>query len=248
MTEPIKSEGISPIWKKLNDSQKHLRQKNVYQALLSFKETLEKRMSTAMLHTDARELDEEINTFQQELFGSKAFRDKFGPVSFQDNEQSTLLEFILQLIKVQDQNLLETVSDQLNSPDESESKSGSEIELEQKAKLVMDFIDKGNLKSAKQHLAKDYELGVFVANLYNSIGISSREKRDFDDAIKQYKKALIVLPDDEGLYYNLARSWIEKDELNEALESVKEALKLNPEFKEANQLYKYIMGKKAEVS
>jgi len=74
LTEPIKSEGISPIWKKLNDSQKHLRQKNVYQALLSFKETLEKRMSTAMLHTDARELDEEINTFPAGAFWKQSIQ------------------------------------------------------------------------------------------------------------------------------------------------------------------------------
>lgn len=242
MVDAIKADDIALVWKKLNDAQKYLKQKNVYLSLICFKEGLEKRMNTAMLVSDQRDLDKEINLFQQSLFGSKAFKDTFGPVSFQDNEQSTVLNFVNQLIKVQDQDLIETVQEQLDEDPEK-----AEAEVEKKAQIVMELLEKGDLSAAKQLMSKDEKLSVFVANTYNSAGITSREKGEFDKSIGEYMKALVALPEDEGLYYNIARARYEKGELDEAVSAVKVALKINPQFKEGNDLLRLFIQKKSEA-
>ncbi len=244
MKDGIKADEIALIWKKMNECKKYLKQKDVYLALVSFKEALEKRMTTAMLASDQKELDKDISSFQQELFGSKAFRDVYGPVSFQDNENATLLPFILQLIKAQDQSLMETVQHQI-APDQ-DFETGSEAEVEKKAQIIMDLLERGDLSGAKRLLSKDDDVSVYVANTYNTSGISSRIKGEFDKSIGEYLKALVALPEDEGLFYNIARAHIEKGEWDEAVEAIKNALRINPEFKEGNDLMRFIIHMKAE--
>ena len=180
-----------------------------------------------------RSFDKEIDSYQQALFSSKIFRDVFGPVSFQDNENSTLLNFILQLIKVQDQDLLETVQDQISMDGNSQ--------IEKDANTIMDLLNKGDLAAAKKILARSEKLRVFVANTYNLTGITNREKGEFDQSIDDYMKALVALPDDEGLYYNICRARLEKGDLEQAITAIKIAMKINPEFREGKKLLSYLM-------
>ena len=243
MQDSIKADEIALIWKKMNDAQKCLKQKNVHLALISFKEALEKRMSTAMLASDQRDLDKEIKSFQQVLFGSKVFRDTFGPVSFQDNEHETLLPFILQLIKVQDECVVESISTGFQP-----ESAVSEVEVERRAQIIMDLLEKGDLPGARELLSRDDEVCVFVANTYNSVGIMSRLQKEFDKSIAAYMKALIALPDDEGLYYNIARARMEQGDWDEAIAAVKSALKINSQFKEGNDLLKYLNEKRKRIA
>jgi tetratricopeptide (TPR) repeat protein len=75
---------------------------------------------------------------------------------------------------------------------------------------------------------------------YNSSGIDYRRAGRFDEALSEFKKALIVYPGDEGLYYNIARVYVAKKEWKVAAETVNEGLKINPHFGEGIKLLKYI--------
>jgi tetratricopeptide (TPR) repeat protein len=75
---------------------------------------------------------------------------------------------------------------------------------------------------------------------YNTSGIQSRKEKDFDKAIMTFKKALFVRPEDEGLYYNMSRSYIEAGDWKSAKNAMEEALKTSPDFQEGIQLLSFI--------
>lgn len=58
--------------------------------------------------------------------------------------------------------------------------------------------------------------------------------------VRIFKKALTVSPNDENLYYNLARAYIEIGEKKNAKATIEQALKINPDFREGLKLFKYI--------
>ena len=51
-----------------------------------------------------------------------------------------------------------------------------------------------------------------------------------------YKRALSVAPDNEVLYYNLSRAYIDAGDRKAALTALNKALKLKPGFEEAREL------------
>jgi tetratricopeptide (TPR) repeat protein len=80
--------------------------------------------------------------------------------------------------------------------------------------------------------------------MYNAAGIECRNDHDYEKAVKTFKKALFIRPDDEGLYYNLARVYIEAEDWKSAGNTIQEALKVNPDFQEGLQLMAFIDRKK----
>ncbi len=63
----------------------------------------------------------------------------------------------------------------------------------------------------------------------------------FDKAAAEFKKALAVTPDDEALLYNLARTNIGKVAWTVAEQFIRQALQINPQFQEGQQLLTYIL-------
>ena len=50
-----------------------------------------------MLPDDEKQLHHDINTFQDDLSASRAFRHLYGPVTFKDGDFETSLDFMKQL-------------------------------------------------------------------------------------------------------------------------------------------------------
>lgn len=73
-------------------------------------------------------------------------------------------------------------------------------------------------------------------HVYNRLGIALRKKGKFGDAVAEYNKALLIAPDDEVLYYNLGRVYIEMKKYDKAITALNQALKLDPEFEECKGL------------
>ncbi|GMT41687.1 MAG: hypothetical protein IEMM0002_0098 [bacterium] len=70
-------------------------------------------------------------------------------------------------------------------------------------------------------------------HLFNELGIELRKSSMFEDALRNYQKAMEIDADDEALYYNTARAFKEWGKKDEALESIRKALELRPNFDEA---------------
>ncbi len=79
-----------------------------------------------------------------------------------------------------------------------------------------------------------------LASEHYEKGMDHFSEDRLDEAIAEFEKAIVILPDDEGLHYNIARAQIEKGEWKLAAASIQEALKINPQFKEGTDLLTYI--------
>jgi len=227
MDEAIVRERASEISRILGNCKKFLHQGNVYACLSGFKDALEKMLVTRMLPADEKELKEAVNDFQRQLMTSSAFKNTFGPVTFQDDEIQTSLAFVRQMVHVSEEEL-------------AESLAGGGESQENRAVMIMRLIDKGEHEKAKALIGKNEDLLTFILHTYNAAGIQARRDGNFDKAVAEFKKALAVAPDDEGILYNLARAYAAKKEKKPAVESIQKALKINPAFTEAQTLLNHL--------
>jgi tetratricopeptide (TPR) repeat protein len=77
-------------------------------------------------------------------------------------------------------------------------------------------------------------------HIFNELGIELRKSEMFDDAVRNYEKALEIDSNDEAIYFNMARAYNEWGKKDDAVLNVKKALELKPDFKEATALQKEI--------
>ncbi len=111
MDEAIVRERASEISRTLANCRKSLTQGNVYSCLTGFKDAMEKMVVTRMLPQDEKDLQEGINDFQRQLMASTAFKNTFGPVTFQENENETTLSFVRQLVCVSEEEIARKLAD-----------------------------------------------------------------------------------------------------------------------------------------
>jgi tetratricopeptide (TPR) repeat protein len=227
MDEAIVRERASEISRTLGNCKKFLHQGNVYACLSGFRDVLERMVVTRMLPADEKELREAINDFQQQLMTSSVFKNTFGPVTFQDDNNETTLAFIRQLVNVSEEDIARNLT------------GGGETQ-ENRALMIMRLIDKGEHEKARALIGTNEDLLGFILQTYNSLGIQARREGDFEKAVTELKKALSISPDDEALLYNLARAYAAKKEKKPAVESIQKALKINPAFIEAQTLLNHL--------
>ena len=227
MDEAIVRERASEISRTLANCRKFLTQGNVYSCLTGFKDAMEKMVVTRMLPQDEKDLQEGINDFQRQLMASTAFKNTFGPVTFQENENETTLSFVRQLVCVSEEEIARKLAD-------------GEESQENRALTIMRLIDKGEHEKARALIGTNEDLLGFILHTYNALGIQARKDGDFDKAVAEFNKALSVSPDDEALLYNLARAYAAKKEKKPAVESIQKALKINPAFTEAQTLLNHL--------
>ena len=84
---------------------------------------------------------------------------------------------------------------------------------------------------------------VAAASRINSEGVQLRKNRDFERSLEFYAKALELRPEDDHLFFNLARVHYEKGDVPQCLELLDRALKLNPELEAARKMKRFIGGK-----
>ncbi len=223
----------------LDTGRKHLRTGNLFSAIVSFKYALEGFQSLRNIHaTDRTRLTNAFNDFQQKLADSAEFQRLYGRVHFRDNDYSTSIDFLSQLIAIKEEEITEILStseiagimqlDKLNEEDQ------------QKARMMVDCVERGELAALKSLVEENDQLAALVMDYYNEGGIGLRKSGNIDKAVMEYKKALSISPDDEHLYYNLARAYIEDGQKKNARTSIEQALKLNPDFTEGQMLRQYI--------
>jgi len=79
-------------------------------------------------------------------------------------------------------------------------------------------------------------------NPFNTLGVRLRKNGDYQGAIKAYKQALEITPNDENVYYNMAKAYFFMDDKENALKNVTMSLRMNRNFSEAQKLYKNLKG------
>lgn len=254
MQESIMRERAGIILSLINECRKCLHQENISACLFSFRKTLEKSLTTKMIQSDEKEIHEAINSFQQELSSHRAFKAAYGPVTFMDNDYRTTLFFINQLLGVVEETMSEEATHDRPVDEDLEGESlGGPIELddaaiEQLVAIAMKFINEEEIDKARLLIKNDERLITAILVAYNRTGIRHRKEGDLDQAIDVFKKALLICEDDEGIYYNLARVYLEKKEMETAEQMIACAININPDFKEGRDMMKLIQDHKAKSS
>ncbi|MFB3925496.1 MAG: tetratricopeptide repeat protein [Syntrophales bacterium] len=105
---------------------------------------------------------------------------------------------------------------------------------------IRTMIEKGRYSEARKILEKDERLTDHLVNEFNDRGIVLRKSRDYAAAISEYKRALVVYPGDEGIYYNIARAFYETGDLEKAQTNLEYALRINADFKHAQDFLDYL--------
>lgn len=80
-------------------------------------------------------------------------------------------------------------------------------------------------------------------NPYNSLGVRLRRQGDYPGALHAYKQALELTPNDENIYFNMAKAYYFMGHKEDAGKNVAIALKMCNDFPEAAKLFQRVYGK-----
>jgi len=232
MTGDIKREEAGLITKRLYDCRIQLQKENVYSCLLAFRDVLEKMGKTRMLPADKKLLQKDINVFQEDLASSRAFRNLYGPVTFTDDDLETALDFMKQLIQIKEEEIVTA----MEIPKDEGADVKGQDDMRQRIDRIMVFVERGEVAAARKMAQQDEEAADALVEMYNAAGIQYRIEEDFEKSVMTFKKAILVRPDDEGLYYNMARAHIAAGAWKSAKNTMEEGMKMHPDFQEGIKL------------
>ena len=244
MSESIDRNEVVNINIKLNECKKHLQRSNIYSCISGFKQVLEKMKGTRMLASDAKELADEVNKFQNQLAASKTFRDVYGPVTFRDDDFETTLDFMHQLLMLKEEEVREIMS-QRQFDDKTGQISGISASSKECIRQACMALERGDFAAVQEIIGENEEVRYHLVDLYNAAGMQCRKDGDYEKAVGNYQKAIVVHAADEHLHYNIARAYLEKEDWQEAEEAIDRGLSINPEFREGILLKNYIVARKS---
>lgn len=102
------------------------------------------------------------------------------------------------------------------------------------------YMDTDKLGKAEDLLNELLASGSNSLNVFNTLGVLYRKKGDTKEAMKQYKKALKVHPDEPYIYYNIGRLYLDDKNTSKAKTYFQAALDKDHSFTEAKQVIKAI--------
>ncbi|MDH5543238.1 MAG: tetratricopeptide repeat protein [Nitrospinota bacterium] len=88
-------------------------------------------------------------------------------------------------------------------------------------------------EKAEEYLRKYLERDENHIATYNKLGIALRRQGRWQKAVEEYRKALAIYKDDEGLYFNMGKAFLEGKSYDRARDCFYKALELKPQFPEA---------------
>ncbi len=243
--------------KKFTSARMALKKGDVLKCLTLFKGALD---GLGTVHTSPEEkaiLESNVSTLQAELTAHDGFKRIFGPVTFADADTESTAAFLGELIKVYSEQIAESLREEPKAPEMEMTESrpaepgpsppdgNSSHSLEDRVEEIMMQIGRGSIDEARALIAGDEDILTRVVRRLNSHGISCRKAGRIDEAINSFESALLVCDDDEGLFFNLARAYMEGGQMQRAMETIRRALIINPDFREGRILLERITLKMA---
>lgn len=101
--------------------------------------------------------------------------------------------------------------------------------------IAEELLRLGNAELAEQYFRQSLLKHVDTINIYNRLGIALRRQGKWKEAIREYEIALTVDPRDGGLYFNMAKSYLEGEDKRQAEKYFKKALQLSPDLTAAKE-------------
>jgi tetratricopeptide (TPR) repeat protein len=80
-------------------------------------------------------------------------------------------------------------------------------------------------------------------HLFNEFGIKLRKNKMLGQSITYYERAMELCPQDEHLFYNLARAYLDNQNIEKALEYLLKTLDMNPTLEPAVKFLQWLVSK-----
>lgn len=97
------------------------------------------------------------------------------------------------------------------------------------------FLSNGHPDMAEKEYTLALEKSPQNLKYYNRLGIAFRRQKKWKEALEVYKKALKFSPRNTVIFYNMARSLVEEGKIGQAESAIRQALAIEPHFKEAQE-------------
>ncbi|WP_034643477.1 tetratricopeptide repeat protein [Desulfovibrio inopinatus] len=104
------------------------------------------------------------------------------------------------------------------------------------------FAEFNRLEEAKEAFVDILKYDNKTPNPFNSLGVKLRRLGDLPGALHAYQQALQLTPDDENIYYNIAKAYYILGDLQNSNVHITRCLEMNSHFEEAKVLFKKIFG------
>jgi tetratricopeptide (TPR) repeat protein len=223
-----------------------LKQSKIAACLIAFREVIEKIPSIPKTDKEKRELHAGIEQFLKSLSAHKKFREIFGVVSFGDTDLETNLEFIKSMIVAQEEDIIERVKKEEEAHEAQrleidQEKQKHQEEMQNKIARAIERLNLDDVPGAMEIIGDEEEIREAVALHYNDAGMQNRVDKAFDEAVRNYTRAITVSPEDENLHYNIGRAHFEAGHPDRAEICLAEAMRLNPGFKDGEVLYDHLL-------
>ena len=95
------------------------------------------------------------------------------------------------------------------------------------------YLGKERIQDAEAVLNEIMQIDPDSVNIYNSLGVLYRKKGDVGEALKNYRKALNVHPEEPYIHFNIGRLYLEMEEKEKAKFHFEQSLKLDANFQDA---------------
>ncbi|HDQ41842.1 MAG TPA: tetratricopeptide repeat protein [Desulfonatronum sp.] len=105
------------------------------------------------------------------------------------------------------------------------------------------FLEAGQFEKAFDYLLQCLHSKPESVHLLNRIGIGLRRMGKCEEAKECFRQAIGLAADDERLYFNLGRVYVDGCEWDKAVEAASKALDLNPELEQARKMRDYARQK-----
>ncbi|MDK2956953.1 MAG: hypothetical protein PWQ57_2449 [Desulfovibrionales bacterium] len=106
--------------------------------------------------------------------------------------------------------------------------------------LGVTYLDSNQLEKAgvifEKIIGLDFAFARDNKHLFNEFGIKLRKRHMYKEGLEYYRKALEYDPNDEHLHFNVARIYYDDGSYDKALEHLRKAEKLNPDFAPARDM------------
>jgi tetratricopeptide (TPR) repeat protein len=240
--------------RKFSTARMALKKGDILKCLNQFKDALGGFETVHVLPAEKAVLEGAISALQSDLTSNESFQKVFGPVTFADADVESTAAFLGELIKVYEEQVAEALQDTQTAPEpmpeetpepaEAEPKQ-PDVKPEDQIETIIEHIKSEKTEEAKALIGGSEDILTRVLNRLNSYGMSCRKAGRIEEAINTYESCLLVCDDDEGIFFNLARAYMEGGQAEQAIETINKALAINPDFREGRSLLQMISASKA---
>ncbi|WP_457571397.1 tetratricopeptide repeat protein [Desulfovulcanus sp.] len=254
---------------KINSIASLLKQNKIFAAVNAMYEGVSTALRCQMMPAEKKELS---NIIEKNLFllNNNAKLREIYPIliEYKPGQEKKFLSVLKELLEMLEEDIADDAQKKLAELERQKQKSLAKAKklLEQKKideakqifkQLIEEFdkdfqlkidisdtlINAKEYKRAIQYLKMAHEDDPESVHIFNRLGMVLRKLGRFADAEKAYLQALKLDPNDEYLYFNMGRLYIDSQDWEKAAQMAQKALKLNPQFEQAKKMLSFIQKK-----